>query len=211
MIDSETNIASPDSQTIDSEKFLTLRPGVDEFLDFASLKSSCTNGLRQVTLAGLSLEMPLNRQEAYLFLDCIRFIRDCTGFGIAVDWHAGDSLRDIAAMIYHLAPCNGDSAMASAWRDAHHYGMFYFRNGDEFTVVTDRRQPKFGNQFILDTPGYVSTFRAASTVLDRTLLERIDREALADLEQEGIILSLFDYSVALPFHMQHFPVPFNAV
>ena len=148
----------------------------------------------------------------------IRLLRDCTSHRLRVSWRGAARPPVAPWALYHLEPPEAGGTpeldeAARAWRQGHRYGRCYWRSGPGFMLVKDRREGRVATQFLLDDEATRSLFQALAVP---RLAESLGttpevRKALADLEEESLVLRLGPWCVALPFRMRCWPVPFVAV
>jgi len=176
---------------------------------FAEIERLCREGLAIARVTGGPVDLA---GDAAVMLDWLRAIRDFTACGVPVDWHAAEEMEVMAPLIHHLAPpvdASGDGFVG--WRRVHRYGLLFWRRGPGFLTVVDRRREERAHHYLIEESGDQQVFQAAATVVARDMLAGIDAEALEELEAEGLVLSLGGFSLALPFRMRHWPVPFTAI
>nr|AYM53918.1 hypothetical protein [Corallococcus coralloides] len=177
---------------------------------------------RLVALECVELRVPwvmeLGEPRAEQAAHFIRFLRDCTSHRLRVRWR-GAALSPVAPWrLYHLEPPESgglpelDEA-ACQWQQAHAYGRCYWRAGPGFVLVKDRREGRVAAQFLLDDAATRSMFEtlAVPRRVESLGTEPEARKALADLEEEALVLGLGPWRVVLPFRMRCWPVPFIAV
>jgi hypothetical protein len=144
----------------------------------------------------------------------LELIRDFTACGVHVRWSARHIDPDLLSKLPHLAPPQMIESAAESvglWKARHVFGMFHWRLGPGFATLIDKRHPEFGNEYVLDDPHTYAIFRQARKTSLRKTLEDIDTGALERLESENILLTLSGWSLALPYRMTHWPVPYTAV
>nr|AYM53987.1 hypothetical protein [Pyxidicoccus sp.] len=162
--------------------------------------------------------MELGEQRAEQSAHFIRLLRDCTSHRLRVRWRGAAPPSTAPGMLYHLEPPEGGGVpaldeAARQWRQAHAYGRCYWRAGPGFMLVKDRREGRGAAQFLLDDAATRSMFEALAVprLAESLGTEPEVRKALADLEEEALVLGLGPWRVALPFRMRCWPVPFIAV
>lgn len=175
------------------------------------LEQFCVEGIVEARISG-ALELPESSLNSRRFLAWIECLRDMTACALPVRWHGASNLNQLSSQLRHISPpiCNELDGFAS-WHETHRFGIFFWRSGPKFAMIVDRRSQENANEYILDTPDYLDVFGAAQSVVSRESLIEISHESLVDMEQEGIILSIEGWSLALPIRMRHWPVPFTAI
>jgi hypothetical protein len=177
---------------------------------------------RLVELGCVELRVPwvmeVGERQAEQAAHFIRLLRDCTSHRLRVRWRGAELPSVAAGTLYHLEPPESGGVpeleeAARRWRRTHAYGRCYWRAGPGFMLVKDRREGRGAAQFLLDDAATRSVFEALAVP---RLVESLGTEpevlrALADLEQEALVLGLGPWRVALPFRMRCWPVPFIAV
>lgn len=185
--------------------------GRDEPLPRAGIEALCREGYAYARIGGV-LRPPDSPDDARTFLVWLETIRDMTACAVPVEWAAGTEMAALAPLLFHLVPPSSPGPPAiEDWRAKHRYGTCFWRSGPGFITITDRRDEADAHQYVLDTPDYVEIFSTAETVTRREQLAALGNEALEELERSGLILSIEGSSLALPFRMRHWPVPFTAI
>lgn len=184
----------------------------DEPLSRTAIEELCRRGYAYARVEG-AMEPPAGSpDESRRFLAWLETIRDMTACAVPVQWTSGAGMAALAPLLSHIVPpSNPGPPQIEAWRKAHRYGTCFWRSGPGFVTITDRRDETDSHQFVLETPDYLEVFTAAETVTDRERLAALGDEALRELEANRLILSLEGWSLALPFRMRHWPVPFTAI
>ncbi|NMO20399.1 hypothetical protein HPC49_33610 [Pyxidicoccus fallax] len=177
---------------------------------------------RLVALGCVELRVPwvmeLGEQRAEQSAHFVRLLRDCTSHRLRVRWRGAARPPIASWTLYHLEPPESGGTpeldeAARRWRQAHAYGRCYWRAGPGFMLVKDRREGRSATQFLLDDAATRSVFEALSVPkrVESLDTEPEARKALADLQEEALVLELGPWRVALPFRMRCWPVPFIAV
>lgn len=189
---------------------LSLHVDRDDPPALAKIETWCRQGLNTVALVDGTLGPELGRGTPGRFLEWLRVLRDLTSCAVNVDWEATANIAALAPMLHHIAPprLNEDPALRR-WREAHRYGICYSRFGPGFVTVIDRRDG--GSEFVLDTADHIEVFNRAQTGVMVDCLSISQRGALLEMENENLLLTLEGVSLALPFRMKHWPVPFTAI
>jgi hypothetical protein len=201
-------------ESISAKHFVVIDalPETDDMLEF--VERLCATAGPQVVYITKKLSLSVEAAEVREQLRWLELIRDFTACGLRVRWSALHIAEELLPKLHHLAPPQIiESARESVglWRQNHFFGMFYWRRGSGFATLLDKRDPISGNQFILDDQQSYAVFSEARKTSPRKTLEQIDTEALERLESENIILSLSGWSLALPYRLTHWPVPFTSV
>lgn len=200
------------ARTTDLHGTIDLDLGRDAPMSRARIEEHCRRGYAYARIEG-ALDRPSGSPgEARRFLAWLETIRDMTACAVPVEWTAGPDVAALAPLLFHIVPpTNPGPPAIEEWRETHRYGTCFWRSGPGFVTITDRRDESDAHQFVLETADYLEVFRAADTVTDRERLAALGDEALRELEANRLILSLEGWSLALPFRMRHWPVPFTAI
>lgn len=208
----ETVQAERPGRALDLHRTIRLDMGRDAPLPRLRIEALCRQGYAYARIEGGCLRPPGSPDEARRFLAWIETLRDMTACAVPVIWAAGPEMSALAPLLFHLVPpSDPGSPQIETWRKVHRYGTCFWRSGPDFITVTDRRDKAWAHQYVLDTPDYVEVFAAAETLTERARLAALGAEALRELEESGLILSIEGWSLALPFRMRHWPVPFTAI
>jgi hypothetical protein len=185
--------------------------GRDDPMPRARIEALCREGYAFARIGG-ALHVPDSPEAAHSFLAWIETLRDMTACAVPAEWTAGAGLEALAPLLFHIVPpLNSGPPEMERWRSLHRYGMCFWRGGPDFITLTDRRIESDAHQYVLDTADYIEVFSAAATVTPRERLAGLGPEALEELEAGKLILSIEGWSLALPFRMRHWPVPFTAI
>jgi hypothetical protein len=199
-------------RTSDLHRTIELNLDRDEPLPRVRIEELCREGHAFARIEGEMLRPPGSPDEARRFLAWLETLRDMTACAVPVEWSARPEMATLAPLLFHIVPPqNPGPPEIERWRKVHRYGTCFWRSGPDFITVTDRRDEALAHQFVLDTPAYVEVFSAAETVIARGRLVQLDGEALQELEASNLILTIDGWSLALPFRMRHWPVPFTAI
>jgi hypothetical protein len=200
------------ARTCDQHRTIELDIGRDGPMSRVAIEELCRRGYAYARIEGAIERSPGSPDEARRFLAWLETVRDMTACAVPVEWTAGPDMAALAPLLFHIVPpINPGPPEVEEWREAHRYGTCFWRSGPGFVTITDRRDESDAHQFVLDTPDYLEVFTAAETVTDRERLAALGDEALRELEANRLILSLEGWSLALPFRMRHWPVPFTAI
>ncbi|MFJ7150832.1 DUF5825 family protein [Streptomyces sp. NPDC100445] len=145
--------------------------------------------------------------------EAVRFLRECQGLGLRVDWRAAGTPSYDPALLHHLPPPTRPSPdhEPARWRAAYGHGVLYHRRGPDFVAVLDRRERGTAVRLTLDHPVLVATFLR---LLDPTPVDALDpagREALGLLTAERLVLAAGGWALALPPRIRRWPVPCTAI
>ncbi|MBV9822539.1 MAG: hypothetical protein JO144_09900 [Actinobacteria bacterium] len=179
---------------------LAIRPG-DRMPDLALLKAACQAGLSE-------LEAEFELAGAPEFAAHVRLLQDCSSLGLRVSWHAELPPDYPFAELGHLPPPRtgpAESPELRRWRQGWRYGLFYWRQGPGFVVVKDARPLMPMQRIVLDTPGELAAFEAASS---GTPAASPDLEALVAV---GIVLRHDGALMSLPYQVVEWPTPYMAI
>jgi Family of unknown function (DUF5825) len=200
------------ARTSDLHGTIELDIGRDEPPPRARIEALCRQGHAYARIEGAMPRPPRSPDEARRFLAWLETLRDMTACAVPVEWTAGPELAALAPLLFHIVPPdNPGPPEIERWRKAHRFGTCFWRSGPDFITVTDRRDESDAHQYVLDTPDYVEVFSAAETLTERERLAALGGEALRELEASRLILTIEGWSLALPFRMRHWPVPFTAI
>ncbi|GAA3143318.1 hypothetical protein GCM10010521_32670 [Streptomyces rameus] len=146
--------------------------------------------------------------------EAVRFLRECQGLGLRVDWRATGTPSYDPALLHHLPP-PAEHASAetelTAWRAAYAQGALYHRRGPDFVTVLDRREPGTAARLTLDHPALHDTFLRLLEPTPVDTLDPVGREALGLLAAERLVLAAGGWAVALPPRIRRWPVPCTAI
>lgn len=199
-------------RTSSLHRTIELDIGRDEPLPRATIEALCRAGHAYARIEGTMPPPPASSDEARRFLGWLETIRDMTACAVPVEWTAEPEMAALAPLLFHLVPpANTGPPEVERWRKAHRYGTCFWRGGPGFITITDRRDEADAHQYVLDSPEFVEVFSAAETLTPRDRLAAIGGEALEELEASRLILTIEGWSLALPFRMRHWPVPFTAI
>lgn len=146
--------------------------------------------------------------------EAVRFLRECAGLGLGVDWRAaGQPSYDVRALRHLPPPAELPSLQeeVAAWRSGYAHGMLYHRRGPGFVTVMDRREPGAAARLTLDHPDLLAAF---DRLLDPTPLDALDatgQEAAALLAAERLALVSGGWAVTVPPRIRRWPVPCTAI
>lgn len=208
----EVSQAERPAETADLHLTIELDMGRDEPMPRSTIETLCRQGYAHARIEG-ALTPPSGSPDAALrFLAWIETLRDMTACAVPVEWTAGPEMAALAPLLFHIVPpLNPGPPEFEKWRETHRYGTCFWRGGPGFVTIIDRRDDADAHQFVLDEPEHVEIFTAARTVTDRERLAALGDEALQELEANRLIHSMAGWSLALPFRMRHWPVPFTAI
>ncbi|WP_369266073.1 DUF5825 family protein [Streptomyces harbinensis] len=154
----------------------------------------------------------------------VRMLRECQAQALSVRWTLdaveppswGSTAQDssILRSLYHLpppAPRPGEPPAVAGWREAYAYGRFFYRQGPDFLVIKDRRDPAASARFILDHPELRAAFHTCLNPTPLDALSGTRLEAVAMLADERIVLLADRWAVTLPPRIRHWPVPYTGI
>ncbi|MFF1405857.1 DUF5825 family protein [Streptomyces sp. NPDC058294] len=146
--------------------------------------------------------------------EAVRFLRECQGLGLRVDWRAAGTPSYDLALLHHLPPPTAFPSPASGqagWRAAYGHGILYHRRGPDFVTVLDRRERGTAVRLTLDHPALVGTFLRLLEPTPLDALDPVGREALGLLGDERLVLAAGGWAVSLPPRIRRWPVPCTAI
>ena len=153
----------------------------------------------------------LGATEPKQTLEFLRFNRDCLSFGIDLDWTGSVEPTLDGSVLSHLIPPRADGARLHAdWMRDHRQGRCYWRNGPGFVSIKDTRAGRQAARFVLDAPKMVALFLRLGSV-QRADDASADAQDLGALLDEGLVMSLDGWLLALPYRMRRWPIPALAV
>ena len=176
--------------TLDPARTVNLAQGLwPSDADLAQMKST---GIFDLVANG---EIRIESAAAEASLSFLRFLRDASSRLLHVRWQG--SFDAWSETFTYLAAPGVD-----AW-DGRHYGTYYWRQGPDFVLVTDRRYGQY-HQFELDGEQRRLFLRLmeVTRLLDLTPADRV---IAANLTELGLVLRLSDYLLTLPTRMRHWP------
>jgi hypothetical protein len=147
------------------------------------------------------------------FLTIVTTMRDLMSAGSPMPWPDAVPV-DMLEHVVHLPPPSpgSDGASSSAsWRRRYRYGLFYFRNGPDYITVRDMRKPDERAMFTLDDPHMVAVFRRCMRPVRAEQLDNAEHDLLAELVQEDLVLNHDDSYLTLPYHLNRWPIPYDAI
>jgi hypothetical protein len=142
----------------------------------------------------------------------IAFLRDAYGEGLPVRW-VGCVDAEIAGLISHLPPPQRSCAEASvaAWREAHVFGLAYWRQGPSFIMVKDTRPARAAARFLIYDEITRDAFLFARQPRVLVGVAPDVEQAIDSLVQEGLVLRIGTWVTVLPYRMRRWPIPAFAV
>jgi hypothetical protein len=146
--------------------------------------------------------------------EAVRFLRECQGLGLRVDWRATGTPSYDPALLRHLPPpAEHDAGQdeSATWRAAHAHGALYHRRGPDFVTVLDRRDRGTAVRLTLDHPALHGTFLRLLEPTPVDALDPVGREALGLLAAERLVLAAGGWAVTLPPRIRRWPVPCTAI
>ncbi|MEU4743907.1 DUF5825 family protein [Actinosynnema sp. NPDC023658] len=146
-------------------------------------------------------------------LRLLRFLRECTGHTLRLDWVLGGRPLVGERNLHHLVPpvrgVDGAAECAATWLGAYRYGAYYYRVGPGFVTVKDVRPDGESVHLTIDGES-ADHFRAIAEATSVADLDEAATEALADAVEFGLALRGEQAVLLLPFRMRHWPVPYVA-
>ncbi|MGW4594085.1 DUF5825 family protein [Streptomyces sp. NPDC004457] len=146
--------------------------------------------------------------------EAVRFLRECQGLGLGVDWRATGTPSYDPSLLRHLPPpteLHADPRVLASWRAGHAHGTLYHRRGPDFVTVLDRRERGTAVRLTLDHPALHATFLRLLEPTPVAGLDPTEREALGLLAAERLVLTGGDWAVTLPPRVRRWPVPCTAI
>ncbi|MET8770218.1 DUF5825 family protein [Streptomyces sp. NPDC004658] len=146
--------------------------------------------------------------------EAVRFLRECQGLGLSVSWRATGTPSYDLRLLRHLPPPDelpGEPGELASWRAGHAYGALYHRRGPDFVTVLDRRERGTAVRLTLDHPALHATFLRLLEPTPVAALDAAEREALALLVAERLVLTGGGWAVTLPPRVRRWPVPCTAI
>ncbi|WP_224247953.1 RiPP maturation radical SAM C-methyltransferase [Hyalangium gracile] len=161
-------------------------------------------------------EMEIGDQRPEESVHFLRFLRDCTARRVNVKWKGAISEPVRAQSFHHLLPPSvQDGKLPETlqdWGNKHYYGQFYWRSGTNFLLIKDMRVGREA-RFTLDEGPLREVFKKLAMPQPWEALkdDPVNQEVLESLMGEDLVLRLGDWFVALPYQMQHWPIPASSV
>ncbi|PKW10637.1 hypothetical protein SAMN05428944_2163 [Streptomyces sp. 1222.5] len=146
--------------------------------------------------------------------EAVGFLRECQGLGLSVRWRATGSPAYDLGVLRHLPPpaelaCSPSES--ARWRSGYTFGTLYHRRGPGFVTVLDRRREGTAVRLTLDHPDLHATFLRLLTTTPLDALGTTEREAVALLAAERLVLVAGGWAVTLPPRVRQWPVPCTAI
>jgi ribosomal peptide maturation radical SAM protein 1 len=160
-------------------------------------------------------EVEISDQQAAQSIQFLRFLRDCTAHRVNVKWRGkvGDQARPQS--FHHLLPPSVEGSppeALQAWGKNHAYGQLYWRLGPNFLTIKDMRAGREARFTLDDGPlRDVFTKVLVPQPWDALKGDPEHQEVLESLMEEELVVRLGDWVVALPYQLQHWPIPASAV
>lgn len=176
---------------------IMIRDGPPAWPSEAQLADLAAVGVRTIVI---DRRIEISDRDAANAIRFVRFLRDAESQLVRVVWKG--SLMVDPRPLYHLDPPMNRIWLGTAWRQAWCYGMFYWRQGPDFATVSDRRPLDDPSRSILD--GVI--LEAFLQIQTPTLVAALPAHfcgALEALIENGLVLRLGDWVVALPYHLRH--------
>jgi hypothetical protein len=153
--------------------------------------------------------------DAMTTLAFVAFLQTCVTQAVPVCWSGRVRGELDCAPLHHLWPpvmITGVAAQcARAWRDDFRYGLCHFRQGPDFLLVKDSRDPNHQVQLVIDHPDLISAFQVGRAPLPVADLSATQQEAVRVLTDENLVYRVGELLLTLPTRMHRWPIPFTAV
>jgi len=165
-----------------------------------------------MSIAGIQL---IGALEARASVNLIRFLRDAASWDLRVRWVAQfDAAVDPLALA-HLEPptrvAGRPTEAVSRWRNAHRYGLFYWRRGPDFVLIKDVRDAEKPVYLVIDDPPVLEAFTTLVDPCRLSMMPKVLQEAAEELLAERLILRLEDWAVVLPMRVRIWPIPYAGI
>lgn len=201
------NLEPPSAESTRSSFSLTVRGDAipHALLDQDAISEQVRAGLRQVEITE-----QVDFDAASAAAQMLRLVRDLTSCSVKVNWALKPHQFSIEPLYCLQPPAEINGAQPEALRDwsaRFRFGLLYWRAGPNFIVIRDARTNAI-NHFTLDEPDYIKAIWAGH--FGKPFSE-VSAEAVDALTGEGLIYTISDQAVLLPYRMRHWPIPFNGV
>ncbi|WP_129306040.1 DUF5825 family protein [Streptomyces sp. L2] len=174
-----------------------------------------TTAAHRLTGRGVEITDPLDLAGAGReTCEAVRFLRECQGRALKVNWRAAGHPSYDTALLHHLQPpleFPDLPAQLASWQSAYSYGLLYYRRGPEFCTLMDRRTSGTATRLTLDHPVLLATFRRLQEPVSLDELDADERQATELLTAERLVLVSGGWAVALPPRARRWPVPCTEV
>ena len=192
---------------------LTLGPdwtGLPAATELASL-------LLRVPVAGVRFVGPvdLSALPGHVVVRVIALLRECSSTGARVSWSIvlGPEQLGLIQRLDHLPAPDGitvtgrTAPSAREWRSSSGFGLFHFRKGPGFLVVSDQR-PESRGRLVVDDPAMTEVFFQGLEGCTWAQVTGNPRHAAAAhaLADKGVLLRIGDHCVVLPVHLRSWPL-----
>jgi len=160
-------------------------------------------------------EVEISAEQPEQSIQFLRFLRDCTAHRVNVKWRGKVSDPARSQSFHHLLPPSVEGTppeAVQAWGKNHAYGQLYWRLGPNFLTIKDMRAGREA-RFTLDDGPLRDVFTKLQVPQPWAALkdDPVSQEVVESLMEEDLVVRLGDWVVALPYQLQHWPIPASAV
>lgn len=141
-------------------------------------------------------------------LEFLRYIRDCTSFGIRIEWKACISQDISLENLYHLYPPTYVSGITEKehglWKNSFEYGLLYYRQGPDFITIKDRRVNKSSINFTIGDITLQSIIKKMDIpyLIDSQVIDGKERAAINLLKEHHVVINFKEKALFLPYRIQ---------
>jgi len=141
-------------------------------------------------------------------------LREVASAAIRLEWTLDSDPPVDLRSITHLPPPSRAAGTAAeiavtAWRTSYRYGTFYYRVGPGFVTVKDVRPGVTHQRFTLSGREAVLFLTIANSMA--MSVNSTDRPIVEEMIELGLVLEYYSSTIAIPYRMRNWPVPFLAV
>jgi hypothetical protein len=162
--------------------------------------------------SAISIEQPISTASK-AFPHWVRLLREATALSVPVSWQlTNDPPIDVGLLAHLSAPTYivgvKPEVPLDEWRSKPQGRTLYWRQGPDFIQVRDTRIGRVAARWLLDDLPTQRVFRSFLEPQD-TPLE--SSGPFRDLSEAGLLLVQNAYSVALPYRVVQWPIPYTAI
>lgn len=140
-------------------------------------------------------------------LEFLRFLRDCTSFGIRIKWKTIISPNIPLENLFHLYPPSYAFQVSEEtherWKKTFEYGNLYFRKGPDFMTIKDKRISKSPLNFTIGDKTIQRTISKIITPTGNLALVDSELAAVSLLEEHKLVMTHENTSMFLPYRIRN--------